>query len=126
MTIHASEFIGEGWSAVVTASEASIEVRLLLIGVAASGMAVLTLPVRHHAEAMKAMTNVLFADEMLLAAAVDVHLGQHPVPRAGRRSTSEPLQFAGAAQVLSTRSVKSSKAKQATLSVKPPCARHRR
>ncbi len=124
MSAQVSSFLGDGWNAAVTSSEGSIEVRVLLVGVAVSGMAVLTLPLRSRAGSLKALANTVFADEVLLAAAIEVHIGNHPLIGDGApRSVLAPLQFTTSASVQAMRAKKSARAKR---SKQASCARQRR
>lgn len=76
MTSHTSEFIGDGWSAMVMASGGTVEVRILLAGVAVPGLAVLTLPLAQAGAALSAIVSILYADELLFSEAVRIHLLQ--------------------------------------------------
>jgi hypothetical protein len=76
-----SEFFDEAWVAWVEESDGVVSMDLMLTRVGVSGRARLTLPVANVRDALATVVAVLYADEVLLRGAVEVHLGQHP-PRA--------------------------------------------
>lgn len=81
-------YVGEGWSADVTGGDGTLTVSLLVVAMGAPVAAVITLPKRSAASALQVLADTLYADSLILGAAVTAHLlTVRPADRQPRQGT---------------------------------------